>query len=209
MSEQEYYIGQIFEDMYPKEAADWCNANNTRIIEIDSITKDVEEEYQSMEEVVVPEQEVDGEIVPEHTESQLVTKTRTVEKTLRRFEIQAIPEPTVDQKKKNIRSVRDSYISGIEWRVSRYRDQVDAGIQTTDTDFSSRGKVGCIVKITFRAVAEIVCGAGKKNVICAQSGRVTGYRCTTACKNVYVGIVDIHTTTKIRSYIACDGISQV
>ena len=134
MSEQEYYIGQIFEDMYPKEAADWCNANNTRIIEIDPITKDVEEEYQSMEEVVVPEQEVDGEIVPEHTESQLVTKTRTVEKTLRRFEIQAIPEPTVDQKKKNIRSVRDSYISGIEWRVSRYRDQVDAGIQTTDTE---------------------------------------------------------------------------
>lgn len=133
MSEQEYYISQIFEDMYPKEAADWCNANRALIGEIEPITKDVEEEYQSMEEVVVPEQEVDGEIVPEHTESQLVTKTRTVEKTFRRFEIQAIPEPTVDQKKKNIRSVRDSYISGIEWRVSRYRDQVDADIQTTDT----------------------------------------------------------------------------
>ncbi len=27
------YIGQTFEDSYPAEAAEWCNANNAKIIE--------------------------------------------------------------------------------------------------------------------------------------------------------------------------------
>ena len=43
------------------------------------------------------------------------------------------PEPTVDEKKDAVRMVRDQYINDIEWRVSRYRDQMDMGIQTTDT----------------------------------------------------------------------------
>lgn len=134
MTEQEFYIGQVFDDMYPPEAAEWCNNNDARIMEINPITKDIEEEYQSRENVIVPEQEEDGQIIPEHVEQKLITRTQTVIKTLRRFEIQAIPEPTIDQKKKNIRSVRDLYINNIEWRVSRYRDQADAGIQTTDTE---------------------------------------------------------------------------
>ena len=31
----EYYIGQIFEKIYPIEAADWCNNNNAYIDEIE------------------------------------------------------------------------------------------------------------------------------------------------------------------------------
>lgn len=31
----EYYIGQIFEGIYPPEAADWCNNNNAYIDEIE------------------------------------------------------------------------------------------------------------------------------------------------------------------------------
>lgn len=43
------------------------------------------------------------------------------------------PEPTVDEKKAAVRAVRDSYINGIEWRVSRYRDQIELEIPTSDT----------------------------------------------------------------------------
>ena len=45
----------------------------------------------------------------------------------------AQPEPTVDEKKAAVRTVRDNYINDIEWRVSRYRDQVELGIPTADT----------------------------------------------------------------------------
>ena len=44
------------------------------------------------------------------------------------------PEPTVDEKKAVVRAVRDQYINEIEWRVSRYRDQKEMGIATTDNE---------------------------------------------------------------------------
>ncbi|MBR5354747.1 MAG: hypothetical protein IK122_01300 [Alphaproteobacteria bacterium] len=44
------------------------------------------------------------------------------------------PEPTVDEKKAMVRAVRDQYINEIEWRVSRYRDQKELGIATTDDE---------------------------------------------------------------------------
>jgi hypothetical protein len=31
----EYYIGQIFYEMYPSEAADWCNNNNAVMVELE------------------------------------------------------------------------------------------------------------------------------------------------------------------------------
>lgn len=43
------------------------------------------------------------------------------------------PEPTVNEKKAMVRGVRDGYINSIEWRVSRYRDQVELQISTSDT----------------------------------------------------------------------------
>lgn len=134
----EYYIGQIFEDQYPTDAADWCNTNGVCIDEIEPIEKDEEETY--LEPVMV-EQEVlvpatDDE--PEHTEIHLVQemqeKTRTVTTSRRRFQIVEISEPTTDEKKAAVRAVRDGYINGIEWRVSRYRDQVEIGTETTDSN---------------------------------------------------------------------------
>lgn len=104
----DFYIGQIFEDMYPQEAVDWCNTNNAMIVEIDPVVRTVTEEYETVEEEtkVTPavthiETDEDGnehEVIdePEHKESiyNPVTKTREIEKELRRFEIVAIPEPT-------------------------------------------------------------------------------------------------------------------
>lgn len=33
----EFYIGQVFEEMYPSEAAEWCNSNKAMIAEIEPI----------------------------------------------------------------------------------------------------------------------------------------------------------------------------
>lgn len=100
---EEYYIGQIFEEIYPPEAASWCGDNNAKIIELEPETREVEETYTEQvpveKEIVVPA-EYDNEgnvIVEEHTETiteyEEQEKTRTVEVTVRRFEIVAIPEP--------------------------------------------------------------------------------------------------------------------
>lgn len=45
-----------------------------------------------------------------------------------------IPEPTVLEIKAEMRAIRDGYINDIEWRVSRYRDQKEMGIETSDTE---------------------------------------------------------------------------
>lgn len=50
------------------------------------------------------------------------------------YKICAVPEPTVAEKEAQVRAVRDSYINDIEWRVSRYRDQRELGIETSDTE---------------------------------------------------------------------------
>lgn len=44
------------------------------------------------------------------------------------------PEKPDKEKKAAVRAVRDEYINGIEWRVSRYRDQTELGIATTDDE---------------------------------------------------------------------------
>lgn len=85
---EEFYIGQIFEGIYPPEAAIWCNQNNVYI-------------------------DVIGE---------------------KRYEIKEIPAPSIDELKEQVRDVRDSYINDIEWRVSRYRDQHEISIETTDSE---------------------------------------------------------------------------
>lgn len=33
----EYYIGQIFDGIYPPDAADWCNNNNAMMVELEPI----------------------------------------------------------------------------------------------------------------------------------------------------------------------------
>lgn len=44
------------------------------------------------------------------------------------------PEPTVLEIKAEMRAIRDDYINDIEWRVSRYRDQKEMGVETSDTE---------------------------------------------------------------------------
>lgn len=50
----------------------------------------------------------------------------------------AEPEPTIDEKKMMVRGTRDNYIYDIEWRVSRYRDQVEMQMPTSDTEETYR-----------------------------------------------------------------------
>jgi hypothetical protein len=119
----EFYIGQIFEDIYPPEAAEWCNSNDAMIVEIDPVVRTVTEEYETVEEEIkvipaVTHIETDEEgnereviDVPEHEETiyNPVTKTREVEKELRCFRIDAIPEPpepTVEEKNEAIKQTR-------------------------------------------------------------------------------------------------------
>jgi hypothetical protein len=123
----EFYIGQIFEDIYPPEAARWCNLNNAMIVEIDSVVRTVTEEYETVEEetkiipavthIEIDEEGNEYEVidVPEHEEIvyNLVTKTHEVEKELRRFRIDAIPEPTVEEKNETIKQTRASLYSSL------------------------------------------------------------------------------------------------
>ena len=81
----EYYIGQIFECQYPVSAAVWCNENNAFIEELEPI-QSTEEQQEIISEAVYDEKGV--EIKP--TEY----KSVTIEVTVRRFQIVAIPEPT-------------------------------------------------------------------------------------------------------------------
>lgn len=123
----DFYIGQIFEDIYPPEAAEWCDSNNATIVEIDPIVRTVTEEYETVEEEtkVIPavthietdEEGNEHEVidVPEHEETiyNPVTKTREVEKELRCFRIDAIPEPTVEEKNEQIKQTRASLYSSL------------------------------------------------------------------------------------------------
>ena len=67
-------INQIFEGEYPPEVAVWCNENNAFIEELDPVTKEVTEKTEFGEEV-------------------------TQTKTLRRFQIKAIPEVSLAELK--------------------------------------------------------------------------------------------------------------
>lgn len=56
----EFIIGQIFEEMYPPEAAQWCNENGAYIKELESLN-----EIRRFQIVAVPEP------TPEEIEAQL------------------------------------------------------------------------------------------------------------------------------------------
>lgn len=149
----EFYIGQIFEDIYPPEAASWCNKNNAKIVELDPIEKEVEETYteqvpvekeeliptQIIEETIPAQYDDDGNLVeeekvvetevPEHTETAVefeeVEKTRMVLKTLRVFQIAEVPPyiPTVD----DIKALREqAYIRKVDkitCHINRLKDE--------------------------------------------------------------------------------------
>lgn len=77
---EEFYIGQIFEGVYPAEAAQWCNERGDCYIdEIESIVKEADPE----------------DIVGEDEEGNSIIGTGVV----RRFEIKEIPPETEEEKR--------------------------------------------------------------------------------------------------------------
>ena len=83
-----FEIGQILEDTYPPEVAQWCNENKAFIEEVEPVTKSVDEAFLVADEVYDEE----GNLV-----SEAQYETRQVEKVFRRFQIVAIPEPTQEE----------------------------------------------------------------------------------------------------------------
>lgn len=155
---EEYYIGQIFEGVYPPSAAIACNKNGWYIEEIDSIEKEVEETYSEIEtvekEVVIPavtheeiipaEYDEDGNVIkeeevvvvidePERTEIVVeevpVEKTRTVVKTFRRYEIKAIPEPSEEEIKQRRIAQLKSELNSTDYKIIKCSECSLAGIE--------------------------------------------------------------------------------
>lgn len=153
----DFYIGQVFDEMYPDAAADWCNDNNAKLTEIDSVARTVTEEYEEIELVtntveeishIETDEEGNEHVVvdqPAYTETvrQPVTKTREVEKQLRRFQIHAIPEPTVEEKNAVISRIRESlyekHIDGLHARKLR-KQIVGTWTETDEVDYINQVK---------------------------------------------------------------------
>lgn len=83
----EYYIGQIFEDMYPSEAAEWCNNNNAMIVEI----------------------EPSGDV--------------------RRFQIQAIPEPTPEEIKQRRIAQLKAELDATDYKIIKCSEYQLTGLE--------------------------------------------------------------------------------
>lgn len=131
---EEFYIGQIFDGIYPPEAAIWCNANNALIIQTGDVMRVVSEEYEEVVQTPIKysavthiEIDEDGnerEIIdqPEYEEiiEEVVVKTREVEKQVRQYQIVAIPEPTEYEKAQaRIAELKDLLDSKDYWTSKR------------------------------------------------------------------------------------------
>ena len=88
-----FFIGQIFEEVFPPEASLWCMENNADISEIDSVIKPVSE----VVIVEVPKYDDEGNLISEEKQ-----EVRIVEKTIRRFKIVAIQVPSQEDLQKRI-----------------------------------------------------------------------------------------------------------
>ena len=55
-----FEIGQIFEGIYPPEAATWCNKNRARMVELDPVTR-----QQERQELVKEEQYIEEQVIRE------------------------------------------------------------------------------------------------------------------------------------------------
>ena len=83
----EFEYGQIIEGRDPN-AVVWCNEHRAILVEVEPITR------AEKQEILVKEVEYDenGEIV-----SEAVYETKEVEVTVQRYQITALPEPTVEE----------------------------------------------------------------------------------------------------------------
>lgn len=129
----EYYIGQIFEDMYPSEVADWCNKNHAMIVEIEPVNKVVEEEYTDIEkvekEVVIPATEEEPAHIEILVDEVPVKKTRMVEKTFRRFEIQEVSAPSEEQIKRQRIAELKAQLNSTDYKIVKCSECSLAGVE--------------------------------------------------------------------------------
>lgn len=130
---EEFYVGQIFEEMYPTEAADWCNTNQKIMVEIEPITKEVEEKYIEIEkvekEIVIPATDVEPEHIEIVVEETPVEKTRMVEKTLRRFQIQEVPAPSEEEIKRQRISELKTQLNDTDYKIIKCSEYQLAGLE--------------------------------------------------------------------------------
>lgn len=59
---EEFFIGQVFEEMYPIEASNWANNHHAQINEIDPIEKEVDNIYQFVRRFRLDPEDEDTEI---------------------------------------------------------------------------------------------------------------------------------------------------
>lgn len=161
---EEFYIGQIFDGVYPPEAAVWCNANNALIIKTGSVMRVVSEEYEetvqtpikysAITHIEIDESGNEHEIIdqPEHEEiiEETVVKTREVEKEVRQYQIVAIPQPTEYEKAQERIAVLKAEIASVDYKQFKYLrgelspeewEEVKAYIQVRTTEINELEKL--------------------------------------------------------------------
>lgn len=153
---EDFYIGQIFDGVYPPEAAIWCNANNALIIKTGSVMRVVSEEYEetiqkpikysAITHIEIDEDGNEHKIIdePEHEEiiEEVVVKTREVEKEVRQYQIVATPEPTVEEKNEQIRKTRAAlYTKHVDPLHAEKQRKVVIGIWTEEMEAEYVAKV--------------------------------------------------------------------
>ena len=141
---KEFEIGQIFDGIYPPEAAAWCNVNRAYIEEIDPVTRQeerqelvreeqyieervireeqyVEAEYDENGEVIKPAETIPAEVIPAKV---IPAEYKTVVETVvvRRFQIVAIPEPTAEELARRRIAELEAYLSSTDWYAVRYAE---------------------------------------------------------------------------------------
>ena len=93
-----FEINQIFEGMYPPEAALWCSGHRARMEELAPVTRQQERQELVREEVVIDEErDENGEVVRPAEVVPAEYRTVVEEVTVRRFQIVAIPEPSEEE----------------------------------------------------------------------------------------------------------------
>lgn len=141
---KEFKIGQIFEGTYPPEAARWCNANRAYMEELAPVTREeerqelvreeqyieeqvireeqyIEAEYDENGEVIKPAETIPAEIIPAEV-IPAEYKTVTVDVTVRRFQIVAVPEPTEEEKARERIAELEAYLASTDWYAVRYAE---------------------------------------------------------------------------------------
>jgi len=139
-----FEINQIFEGMYPPEAALWCSGHRARMEELAPVTRQQERQELVREEVVIDEErDENGEVVRPAEVVPAEYRTVVEEVTVRRFQIVAIPEPSEEER---IAALKADYESAVEGWLAEFA-------ATRGYKVSNMGAYANSTNPTFRAEA--------------------------------------------------------